>query len=174
MGERIDESEVGPFSLPEHISQNLTNLQSAEKIASHFSLISQEYPPLDIKNLPMHIQEVLCSEQNDREMPKLQEHEVYQKIKDAKKTKSSVPGDLPTQIIKEFAPEIATPVTRLFNNMMSGQYPQQWRIEYVTPIPKEIHHSLRMTYEIFLLLPFSAKFLGLLLFHGCSFLLGLK
>ena len=41
------------FTLPAHESENLTNLQSAERIAQHFAEISQEFPPLDISRLPV-------------------------------------------------------------------------------------------------------------------------
>ena len=45
-----DCDEMNNFSLPSHV--NLSPEQSAERIADHFSQISQEYPPLDRGSLP--------------------------------------------------------------------------------------------------------------------------
>ena len=44
------------FTLPNHADENLTEEQSAERIACHFAAISQEFPPLDGNNLPSHVQ----------------------------------------------------------------------------------------------------------------------
>ena len=82
MGARLNEvNDIQPFSLPEHLSNNLSS--------SHFSLISQEYPPLDIKNLPQEIQHKLDIDLNDPNIPILEEYQVYERIKNAKKPRSS-------------------------------------------------------------------------------------
>ena len=45
--------------------------------------------------------------------------------------------DIPAKIIKEFACELARPVTDLINSMVRlGQYPNIWKIECVSPVPK--------------------------------------
>ena len=55
----------------------------------------------------------------------------------AKKPKSVVPGDLPRTVIQEFAPELATPACMIINNIVqSGQWPQKWKMEWVTAIGK--------------------------------------
>ena len=55
----------------------------------------------------------------------------------ANKPKSGTPNDLPKEIIQEFSPEFATPLTMIFNNMFStGEWPEHWKLEYVTPIGK--------------------------------------
>ena len=41
-----------------------------------------------------------------------------QYIKLAKKPKSGVPGDLPTKIVTEFAPEIAAPAFKIFKSIL--------------------------------------------------------
>ena len=67
----------------------------------------------------------------------LEEHYIYRKIKAAKKPNSSVPGDLPKQVVKEFAVELSLPVTVIFNAITrTAEYPRQWVVEYQTPIPK--------------------------------------
>ena len=50
---------------------------------------------------------------------------------------STVPGDIPKKLKKEFLPELAKPASFIFNCITkSGTYPRQWKTEYVTPIPK--------------------------------------
>ena len=51
-GDCLDEMS---FWLTEHVEANLSLAMAAEKIAEHFSLISQQYPPLEIKNLPAYV-----------------------------------------------------------------------------------------------------------------------
>ena len=68
------------FSLPSHEADNLTEEQSAEHIATHFAEISQQFPPLDISTLPLHVQKKLkCQDK----APVVSEYEVYNKIRAA-------------------------------------------------------------------------------------------
>ena len=65
------------------------------------------------------------------------EWEVYSKLKKSKKANSIIPGDLPVKLVKEFSPELATPMTTIFNRITeTAVYPRQWVIEYQTVIPK--------------------------------------
>ena len=80
------------FTLPTHESEGLTEEQSAERIASYFAQISQEYPPLDIDLLPPRVQSKLKSNSIP---PVVSEFETYKKIRSSKKPKSGVPGDIP-------------------------------------------------------------------------------
>ena len=55
----------------------------------------------------------------------------------AKKTSSGVPNDLPKLITQEFGPELAVPISRIITNIArTGEWPSQWKLEYVTPIGK--------------------------------------
>ena len=112
------------FTLPPHESENLTAQQSAEQIAQYFSAETDVVPPV------------------------ISEYDTYLKIMSAKKPQSGVPGDMPRPIIQEFAPELATPVSKIITNIVATcQWPSQWKLEYVTaigniPIP-ETEHDLR-------------------------------
>ena len=97
------------FTLDSH--ENLTVEQAAENIAKHFSKISQEFDPLNIDHLPERVQDKLKSPESESKVPFLSTFEVYKTIMAAKKPKSGVPSDLPSKIMAEFAPEIATPAT---------------------------------------------------------------
>ena len=129
--------EEGSFRLIKHIEANLSTAMSAEKIAEHFALISQEYPALNIKNLPKHVQDII----NDRvfkfELPVLTEAEIWDKIVHSKKPKSGVPGDLPRKLVSEFAPELAAPLTKIYQNIINTQlWPSMWKVEYGIPLQK--------------------------------------
>ena len=127
------------FTLPAHESESLTDLQSAERIATHFAAISQEFPPLEVSRLPVRVQTQL---QTDVVPPEVSVYDTYLKILFANKSKSGVPGDLPKTIVKEFAPELATTLCKIINNIVkSGQWPLQWKLEYVTAIGKIPLHS---------------------------------
>ena len=62
---------------------------------------------------------------------------MFEKIKKSKKPKSSVPGDIPRKLVKEFGPELATPAGMIFRNIVkTGQWPKPWRLEYGLPLRK--------------------------------------
>ena len=130
-----DCTDSNTFTLPEHVSSNLTNLQSAEKIAEHFSEISQEFKPLSTNLLPHRVQIKL--KDNYPLPPIITEEETLDKINAAKKPKSGVPGDLPCAITKEFSEELAGPLSMILNNIVqSSEWPLHWKSEFVTPIGK--------------------------------------
>ena len=122
------------FSLPSHEKDNLSEEESAERIADHFSAISCEFPPLDVASLPGRVQTKLQSTDSP---PEISDFEAYRKLRAAKKPRSGVPNDLPRQIIQEFGPELAKPVGRLINRISTtGEWPNQWKLEHVVPIGK--------------------------------------
>ena len=121
-----------------HSEANLTNHESVESIAKHFAQISQEYPPLSKESLPQRIRDKLNSV-SDRLIPKLTELDVYEMISKAKKPKSGVPGDIPRTLVKEFGAELSTPLTKIYNSILSsGVWPQKWKVEYGIPLKKVV------------------------------------
>ena len=125
------------FSLPNYEEEELSPAQSAERLASYFSSISQEFEPINSDEFPPWIKEKLNYGKLDSSKPILEEWQVYLKLKHSKKANSLVPGDLPVKLIKEFTPEIAKPVSVIYNKIpQSGVYPRQWVVEYQLAIPK--------------------------------------
>ena len=122
------------FTLPSHENDGLSDQESAELIADHFSSISQQFHPLNVSSLPLHVQEKLKCESTP---PVVSEFETYRTIQSAKKPKSGLPTDLPREITREFAPELATPVCKIMNSIVqSGEWPSHWKEEQIVPIPK--------------------------------------
>ena len=129
-----DCSEDKTFSLPGHKEQNLTDEQSAEKIAEHFATISNEFSPINPDSLPERVKARLG---DGTSPPLITEFDCYLKIKAAKKPKAVIPGDLPNKIVKEFMPELAKPLAILYNNIaQSASWPQHFKVEHVTPVSK--------------------------------------
>ena len=141
-----DCTDSNTFALPGHVCQNLSNQESAERIADHFAEISQQYPPLNVELLPVHVQETLQAKSTP---PTITEWETLKKINAAKKPKSGIPGDLPRLITKEFGVELSVPMCKILNNIFkTAQWPRTWLQEYVTPLAKipqpETEDDLRM------------------------------
>ena len=131
LGSNSDDN-TDDLSLPGH--ETFSADESAERIAEHFSEISGSIPKLSVDSLPLWVKEKL---RNPGCAPEVFEFEVYNKIKQAKKPKSGTKTDLPRDIINEFKVEIATPLTKIINNIFSsGEWPKHWKIEHVVPVPK--------------------------------------
>ena len=93
--------------LPQHIEENLSMLESSNRICQYFSSISQEYPPLDPDKLPERVRVKLRDDPCHH--PYLDDHIVHEGLKKGKIT-CSVPGDLPAKILNEFLPELTTSI----------------------------------------------------------------
>ena len=107
----------------------LTDQESSEQIARHFAAISQEYLPLNTCDLPAFLPAL--------PPPKVTELQVFERLSKMKKTKSTQPIDIPYQLRKEFAPELAAPVANIFNSSLDQHiFPTMWKQEWVTPVPK--------------------------------------
>ena len=120
------------FTLPNHM--NLSDQECAEAIAEYFASISREYTALDLDQLPERVKQRL---RDKSAPPYISELDCYQKLVKAKKPKSEVLGDLPSSVVKEFTVELAAPLSKLLNNIVqSASWPDQYKVEYVTPIGK--------------------------------------
>ena len=72
-----------------------------------------------------------------KQAPQLNVYKVYKKIQCLKKTKSTLPIDLPENLRKEAAEFLAEPLTDIYNACLrQGKFPNIWKKEYVTPVPK--------------------------------------
>ena len=110
----------------------LTNFQAAKQIAEHFAEISNEYSPIDFSQLPSYLPAL--------PPPQVEEFDVYMRLRKIKKTRSTLPLDVPDKIRKECSPLLAGPLTTLLNNCLTqARYPAVWKQEWVTPAPKVTH-----------------------------------
>ena len=70
-----------------------------------------------METLPERVQQKLISPESESSVPNIEEYEVYNKIKAAKKPKSGVPGDLPRRLVNEFSPELSQTMCSIFNSV---------------------------------------------------------
>ena len=123
----INEGETQVESLSE-----FSNLQSAHKIAEHFAAISNEYLPIDNSQLPCYLPAP--------PPPQVEEYQVYERLTKTKKTRSTLPLDIPDRLRQECSPLLAGPLTTIINNCLSQSvYPAEWKQEWITPVQKVTH-----------------------------------
>ena len=125
------------FTIPSYVEKGLSPEQAANKLADHFSAISQTVPPLDIEKfhpaLRLEIRRGIA--QNDK--PRLNQHDTYRKLLRIRKPNSSVPGDVPRRLISEYPFQWAEPATRIFNEIIkSSEWPIHWKQEHMITIHK--------------------------------------
>ena len=137
LGNRPFDSSPNTFDIPEFVQNNLDDEQAAEALADHFSSISQEFQPIDVTQFPPNLRDELTRGSEEKNIPVLEEYEVFDKITRAKKPHSTVEGDLKRELVKECSVELAAPITLIYNKITeSKEFPRSWVKEQQTPIPK--------------------------------------
>ena len=83
---------------------------------------------------------ILASSLPAQRPPQVDEHEVYLRLRKLKKTKSTLPLNIPEKIRRECSPFLAGPLSTIINNSLTqSQYPTVWKHEWVTPAQKISH-----------------------------------
>ena len=126
-------------SLDQQLSENneiesikdLPDKEQAEQIANKFAEVSQEYEELDSKDIKIpHFLE--------SEIPQFTENEVRNILSQMDGNKSNVNDDFPAKLLKQFSRYFAKPIQNLINSSIKqGKWPDIFKIEIVTPVPKE-------------------------------------
>ena len=125
--DNMTENDVNVESL-----SGLNNVQAARKIAEHFAAVSNEYSPINYADLPCYLPA--------SPPPQVEEHDVYARLSRLKKTKSTLPIDIPEKLRKKCALFLAGPITTIINKSLTlAKYPGVWKQEWVTPAPKVTH-----------------------------------
>ena len=109
---------------------HLSDQAQADFLANQFSSISLEYEKLKTED-------IIIPPFDEKDIPYLSPKDVLPYLKSIKLNKSSVKGDIPARIIKDFAQYICYPFADILNSMIiRGEYPNLWKMEIQTPIPK--------------------------------------
>ena len=104
-----------------------------EYTADFFSEISN-------KNTPVTACDVVRT--YDRPLFRLSPEMVEKRIRESKKPASMVPGDIPPRLVNSVASSVSGPVCDIFNGVPSScQWPDAWKKEYQTIIPKKPNPS---------------------------------
>ncbi|XP_063951555.1 uncharacterized protein LOC135153199 isoform X2 [Lytechinus pictus] len=106
-------------------------VDTAVSINTHFAAICNQLPPLDLNLLPAYLPA-------DSPPPIIYQGQVLSALRKLKANKASHFNDLPIRLVKEFAVELAEPLTYIFNQcLQEGTFPNDWKTSCITPIPKE-------------------------------------
>ena len=104
----------------------------AEEIANQFSEISNIYEPLKTEDIS------LDNISNTKPYPCMEPFFVHQQIKKMKSNSATVVGDIPIKVVKMFGYHLSFPLSNIFKRCCnSGEYPDIWKMEVVTPAPKK-------------------------------------
>ena len=106
-------------------------MEQANILADHFSEIPKKYDQIskeDIKIAPIE----------EKDIPQFEPVQVWMLLSQLTTNQSTVKGDLPAKIFKEFAAHIAEPLAHVINtSLIQGEYPQIYKFEVCTPVPKK-------------------------------------
>ena len=109
---------------------SLCDQEQSEKIADHYAKISNTYQPLqssdiDLPKIP------------EGSSPRIWPWQVHQHLKRVRTNVSTSKGDISAKLIKEFSYYLSTPLSNILNTCIKkGQWPDLWKLEAVTPVPK--------------------------------------
>ena len=131
-----NDDKVKSWHIMDQMDRHLTPPQCVEEMANFFANISQEFEPINIMNFPPNLKSFIMSPPLEA-LPVLNEYEVYLKIKNTRKPSSFVKGEVHPKLMTRFDVEFSAPATQIFNSIINTQeYPDQWKVEFGTPIPK--------------------------------------
>ena len=109
---------------------HLSDQEQCERIADDFSEIPNTYRPL-------HKEDIHIPKFSNSDIPQFKAAQVWKKITSMKSKKSCLEGDVPANIFKHFAAYLAEPLADIINcSITTGSYPNIWKEEFATPIPK--------------------------------------
>ena len=110
-----------------------------ERMANFFNGISKEFVGLKKEDIPTTY---------DSADEIISPGQVIERVKTIKRPKSMVPGDIPPKLVPAVIEKLAEPLADIYNCALTYGWPEQWKLEYQTIIPKKPLLPLSMTVEI--------------------------
>ena len=136
-----DKNEQRTFTLLQYIEKGLNEDEQRTEILKYFSKVSQEFQPLQRVQLPDKVQEEMNKHMKREHLPFIDTWTMWQSLKSMKKPNSEVPGELSSSLRTEFLPWLSEPASDILNSIITTQkWPDQWKSEFGTPIPKNTLH----------------------------------
>ena len=103
----------------------------AEVIADHYAEISNQFEPIKNEDFEEYLDLTKFSPIT------LDPEKIIKIVKKMNQKAATLEGDLPVRIINEFSEELSVPLSHLVSSCLTGGiYPDLWKIEFVTPVPK--------------------------------------
>ena len=111
--------------------KDLSSQEQAEMIADRFASVSQEFDRLENGDIQIPYFP-------NEDIPQFIEKDVVEVLANLDSNKSNVNGDIPAKVLKACSTELGKPVTDLINaSIRQGNWPDIFKMEIVTPVPKE-------------------------------------
>ena len=110
--------------------KSLSDSELVLTLNTFFTSVNADFPPLATSSLPAYLP-------SPDVPPTIFPHQVCKKLLSPNTGKACGPDHIPARLIKEFAYELAEPLTFIFNeSLMSETVPEIWKDSYITPVPK--------------------------------------
>ena len=111
--------------------QGVPYQDQADRIAEYYAKVSNEYKALKKSDIPTQLYET------EESPPVVEPYQMYQQIEKMSTNKATVTDDIPMKVIKEFSVELAEPLAHILcSGISAGVYPNIWKFETITPVPK--------------------------------------
>ena len=110
---------------------HLSDQEQSEAIADSFDKIGKEYK--EIRKEDIEIPNI-----EDQSYPTFAPWQVKKHFDKVKTNKSTLPGDIPAQIVKNCSQALCIPMSHMINHSIkTGMWPDSYKFETITPIGKQ-------------------------------------
>ena len=105
----------------------LTDAEQAERIVDHYAQIGNSYEPVNSKKFDQKLG--VCN-------LKFEPEKIKKIILSMNKKAATIKDDIPMKLICTFAEELSFPLAHIITATLKGTYPNIWKQEIITPVPK--------------------------------------
>ena len=114
--------------------QRMIQLQS-NKFVNFYAETRNQYEPLNSDDFSDFLQN---EAQQDVHSVLTTPSQVADVISSLNKRSACIQSDIPMKIFSFFGDEISKPLCNILNSIfLNGRYPEMWKTEYITPVPKQ-------------------------------------
>ena len=107
--------------------------EQIEIFSNYFLSVSQEFPTLQLDQLSELSQQKLDNVKQE-DIPTVEEHEMYEILKQSKSKKSCVPGDRTPRLVHDTSMHVF-PAAKIMNRIArTGTWPEHYQTEWGRPI----------------------------------------
>ena len=117
-----------------HVAEisHLTDEEQVEAIANHFNATSQEYKQVEKEDIEL-------PEISPESVPEFTAIHIKSIMDKIKTNKATIPGDIPARIVKQSSAILSTPMVHMINHSIkTGSWPDQYKLELITPVGKQL------------------------------------
>ena len=125
----------------------LSDQEQSERIATHYSQISNQYEQVTEDDFPEYFNptqdglsnppSINPTQHGSSSPPVIEPFKVYKVIEKMNRKAATIENDIPVKLFHEFSVELAFPLSHILNFCIkNGVYPDLWKVETVTPVPK--------------------------------------